>query len=99
MDGITVQVDTSRPPYERLLAVHVGEELLDLDRDYLVGTIDMFTFGSGYLSLSRGKQIVYMLPEFIRDVLADQLQDEAAIASSHNLRFTDVVRTSTKKVE
>ncbi|CAN7356320.1 bifunctional metallophosphatase/5'-nucleotidase [Paenibacillus sp. LjRoot56] len=99
VDGITVQVDASRPPYERIVAVYVGEELLDPERSYLVGTIDMFTFGSGYLSLSRGKEIVYMLPEFIRDVLADQLQDEAAIASSHHLRFLDVVRPSPKQVE
>ncbi|OCT11657.1 metallophosphoesterase [Paenibacillus pectinilyticus] len=94
VDGITVQVDATRPPYERILAVHVGEAELDLERSYLVGTIDMFTFGSGYLSLSRGQQIVYMLPEFIRDVLADQLQDEAAIADSHQVRFAGIVRPS-----
>ena len=99
VDGITVKVDATRPPYERILAIKVGEEPLDPERSYLVGTIDMFTFGSGYLSLSRGKQIVYMLPEFIRDVLADQLQDEAAIANSHKLRFTDVVRPGHKQVE
>ncbi|WNR43386.1 bifunctional metallophosphatase/5'-nucleotidase [Paenibacillus roseipurpureus] len=92
VDGMTVHVDATRPPYERILAVHVGEEPLESERSYIVGTIDMFTFGSGYLSLSRGKQIVYMLPEFIRDVLADQLQDEAAIVSAHNSRFTGVVR-------
>ncbi|UKS31215.1 bifunctional metallophosphatase/5'-nucleotidase [Paenibacillus sp. HWE-109] len=89
VDGLTVCVDSSRAPYERVLAVHVGDEPLDLNRDYIVGTIDMFTFGSGYLSLSRGKEVAYMLPEFIRDVLAVELRNEDAIASSHFARFTD----------
>ncbi|MGG1556215.1 bifunctional metallophosphatase/5'-nucleotidase [Paenibacillus ferrarius] len=99
VDGLTVQVDSARAPYERVLAVHVGEALLELDRSYVVGTIDMFTFGSGYLSLSRGEQITYLLPEFIRDVLASQLQDEGLIAEAHRARFEDVARNSGKKVE
>ncbi|GGI44217.1 putative metallophosphoesterase YunD [Paenibacillus marchantiophytorum] len=90
VDGLTVCVDSSRAPYERILAVHVGDKLLELDRDYVVGTIDMFTFGSGYLSLSRGKEVGYMLPEFIRDVLAVELRNEEAIAQSQSLRFTDL---------
>lgn len=90
VDGITVHTDRSRAPYERIIAVNVGDEPLDPSRDYVVGTIDMFTFGSGYLSLSRGKKIAYMLPEFIRDVLAVELRDEVAIACSHSLRFTDL---------
>lgn len=81
--------DSTRAPYERIIAVNVGDEPLDPSRDYVVGTIDMFTFGSGYLSLSRGKQVKYMLPEFIRDVLASELRDEDAILSSHFQRFTD----------
>ncbi|OPH46977.1 metallophosphoesterase [Paenibacillus ferrarius] len=90
VDGITVELDSSRAPYERILAVYVGEKLLELDRDYVVGTIDMFTFGSGYLSLSRGKEVTYMLPEFIRDILASELRDEEAIVQSQSLRFTDL---------
>lgn len=89
VDGITVETDSSRAPYERIVAVRVGDELLDPARDYVVGTIDMFTFGSGYLSLSQGKEIVYMLPEFIRDVLARELRDQEAIAGSHDVRFID----------
>ncbi|MDQ0890333.1 5'-nucleotidase [Paenibacillus sp. V4I9] len=89
VDGLTVMTDSTQAPYERIIAVNVGDEPLDLSRDYVVGTIDMFTFGSGYLSLGRGKQVTYMLPEFIRDVLASELRDEDAIVSSHFLRFTD----------
>ncbi|SDN22432.1 2',3'-cyclic-nucleotide 2'-phosphodiesterase/5'-or 3'-nucleotidase, 5'-nucleotidase family [Paenibacillus sp. yr247] len=89
VDGLTVEMDSSRAPYERVIAVYVGDELLNPERDYVVGTIDMFTFGSGYLSLSRGKEVAYMLPEFIRDVLAKELRDDQAIASSQFIRFTD----------
>ncbi|TXK75862.1 bifunctional UDP-sugar hydrolase/5'-nucleotidase [Paenibacillus sp. N3.4] len=90
VDGISVEVDRSKPPYERIVTVKVGEAPLDPEREYVVGTIDMFTFGSGYLSLSQGKQIAYMLPEFIRDVLASELQDESALAYSHFARFIDI---------
>jgi 5'-nucleotidase len=89
VDGLTVEMDSSRAPYERIIAAYVGDDLLNPKRDYVVGTIDMFTFGSGYLSLSRGKEVAYMLPEFIRDVLAQELRDDQAIVSSHYVRFTD----------
>ncbi|MDR6879192.1 bifunctional UDP-sugar hydrolase/5'-nucleotidase [Bacillus sp. 3255] len=89
VDGMTVEIDSSRAPYERVVAVQIGGEPLDRARDYVVGTIDMFTFGSGYLSLSQGKEIVYMLPEFIRDVLARELRDQEAIAECHAARFID----------
>jgi 5'-nucleotidase len=42
----------------------------------------MFTFGSGYLSLKNGTEVDYLLPEFLRDILAAELQDEAAVQSS-----------------
>ncbi|NEW07800.1 bifunctional metallophosphatase/5'-nucleotidase [Paenibacillus sp. SYP-B3998] len=89
VDGIRVEVDSDRPPYERIIAVTVGDEPLLLDREYVVGTIDMFTFGSGYLSLGKGTNIAYMLPEFIRDVLAAQLQDEMAIQDCREARYID----------
>ncbi|MFD0692506.1 bifunctional metallophosphatase/5'-nucleotidase [Paenibacillus sp. GCM10027628] len=90
VDGIRVEVDSSRPPYERIVAVTVGDEPLLPDREYVVGTIDMFTFGSGYMSLGQGTNVEYMLPEFIRDVLAVQLQDEGAIQNASELRYIDV---------
>ncbi|MBD0382731.1 bifunctional metallophosphatase/5'-nucleotidase [Paenibacillus sedimenti] len=90
VDGMRVEVDGSRPPYERIIAVTVGDEPLQPDREYVVGTIDMFTFGSGYLSLGQGTNVEYMLPEFIRDVLAVQLQDESAIQNAGEARYIDL---------
>ncbi|MFC5451993.1 bifunctional metallophosphatase/5'-nucleotidase [Paenibacillus aestuarii] len=94
VDGLRVCVDSSRPPYARIVSVMVGDEPLLADREYVVGTIDMFTFGSGYLSLSKGTNVEYMLPEFIRDVLASELQNENAIAACGEARFTDVADAS-----
>ena len=42
----------------------------------------MFTFGLGYLSLSRGREIEYYMPEFLRDVLMRLLDTPEYIALS-----------------
>ncbi len=73
VDGMTIEYDDGLPPYSKLRSVWVGEEPLDPEKEYIVGTIDMFTFGIGYLSLAQGTDIVYYLPEFLRKVLAELL--------------------------
>ena len=47
--------------------------LLELDRIYTVGTIDMFTFGYLYPELSTLSNKQYYMPELLRDVLTDVL--------------------------
>ncbi|WP_311198842.1 5'-nucleotidase [Paenibacillus hexagrammi] len=97
VDGMQIEVDSSRAPYHRILTATVAGEPLQVDREYLVGTIDMFTFGSGYLTLGQGTHIEYMLPEFLRDVLASQLQDEDAVASCMESRYSDRSRISRRE--
>jgi len=79
LDGIDVWVDDRRPPYEKVVAASIGGAPLDPQREYTVGSIDMFTFGVGYYSLCRASRVEYLLPEFIRDVLAVELRDEEAL--------------------
>ncbi|CAM3742427.1 bifunctional UDP-sugar hydrolase/5'-nucleotidase [Cohnella lubricantis] len=79
-DGLEWTVDDSRPPYEKVIEASVGGAPLDDEREYTVGTLDMFTFGIGYLGLKEGTVVRYLLPEFIRDVLAEALNDQEAIA-------------------
>jgi 5'-nucleotidase len=93
LDGMRVEYDPARPPMKRIIAVTLGDNSLDLDRDYVVGTIDMFTFGLGYMSLSQGKQIEYLLPDFLRDVIAAELQDEDAVQSSRQRQNWNVRNT------
>jgi 5'-nucleotidase len=82
VDGLRIEYDSMRPEMNQITAVYVNGQLLQLDREYLVGTIDMFTFGVGYISLSYGTEIKYVLPEFLRDVLASQLLDPLMVEQS-----------------
>jgi 2',3'-cyclic-nucleotide 2'-phosphodiesterase (5'-nucleotidase family) len=76
VSGLRIEYAAEAEPYRKIRSVTVNGEPLDEQRMYNVGTIDMFTFGIGYMSLSRGQIVQYYLPEFIRDVLGDQLQNE-----------------------
>jgi 2',3'-cyclic-nucleotide 2'-phosphodiesterase (5'-nucleotidase family) len=76
MDGLEVWADLAQAPYHRVKEVKVNGSLLDEDRIYSVGTLDMFTFGVGYLGLKEGHDVRYFLPDFIRDVLAEALHDQ-----------------------
>lgn len=76
LDGMEITVDLSAAPYQRIKYAQVNGETLDMNRVYSVGTLDMFTFGVGYLGLKEGQDIQYFLPEFIRDVLSEALNQE-----------------------
>lgn len=78
-DGAEVVFDPGAPPYGRVVGVLVNGEPLDESRVYAVGTLDMFTFGIGYVGLKQGRVLRYFLPEFIRDLLAEALGDERAV--------------------
>lgn len=77
VDGLRITCDMKRSPGSQIIQVDVrgedGYEPLLNDKEYWVGSIDMFTFGIGYLSLKDGKDVQYFLPEFLRDVLQAQL--------------------------
>jgi 2',3'-cyclic-nucleotide 2'-phosphodiesterase (5'-nucleotidase family) len=95
VDGMTIEAEYDRQGQLHLSAVYVDGELLIDDREYSVGTLDMFTFGVGYLSLKQGNDIQYFLPEFIRDILAVELQDPAAIERASLARFVIRGRAAT----
>lgn len=79
LDGMTVKFDMNRPAMRKLVEVSVnGESLLD-ERMYTVGSIDMFSFRAGYESLANGESYQFYLPEFIRDIIAHELKNEAAV--------------------
>ncbi|MFC4776350.1 bifunctional metallophosphatase/5'-nucleotidase [Paenibacillus sp. GCM10023252] len=89
VDGLTIAYDLKRPPLERITSVLVnGRELVN-EAVYSVGTIDMFTFRVGYETLSLGAQPKFFLPEFIRDVLAEELQNEDLLRQCQLRRWND----------
>ncbi|WP_364152849.1 bifunctional metallophosphatase/5'-nucleotidase [Paenibacillus sp. LPE1-1-1.1] len=87
VDGLSVTYDSANPPMCKLTRVHVNGEPLEDERMYKLGTIDMFSFKAGYESLAKAVQYQYYLPEFIRDVIEDQLQDPSAISESRQMRW------------
>lgn len=90
LSGLDVQYNVSFPPYHKIVSVMINNEHIELDRRYKVGAIDMFTFGAGYTSLSKGLDTRYYLPEFIRDVLKRQLVNQEAIVLSRSSRWKAV---------
>ncbi len=72
-DGVEVIPDTIPGNKKLLEEVYVNGEPLDLERQYVLGTIDMFTFGYLYPELAVIEPKQYFLPELLRDVLKHKL--------------------------
>lgn len=87
VDGMTITYDPKAPPYEKIKSIMVGHQPLQLEKDYVVGTIDMFTFGIGYTSFTKGKDVQFFLPEFIRDILQHEFFDDEALAFAEQSRW------------
>lgn len=87
VSGMRVVYRPEAPPYEKITDIWIGMELLRDDRAYLIATIDMFTFGIGYHSLKDGDDIEFYLPEFLRDLLAKQLQRTEHVADAYRARW------------
>ncbi|GGG26636.1 bifunctional metallophosphatase/5'-nucleotidase [Paenibacillus abyssi] len=88
VDGMEIVYNPELPAYGKIVDMKVAGAPFDEDRSYIVGTIDMFTFGAGYKSLKEGREISYCLPEFIRNVLAEQLIDQAAVKGASVSRWS-----------
>lgn len=91
VDGLRIEYDPDGKPLNKIKRVLTGaggkaEELVP-SRKYTVGTIDMFTFGIGYHSISEGADVEYLLPFFLREVLARELSEEGSIADSLRKRW------------
>ncbi|MGF7046599.1 2',3'-cyclic-nucleotide 2'-phosphodiesterase (5'-nucleotidase family) [Paenibacillus sp. DS2015] len=94
LDGVEVLYDSRRIPYDRIIEVYVqGERLVD-DKDYEVGTIDMFTFRVGYEKIADGHDARYILPELLRDILHMELQRPGSLDEGYESRWIDVSQTS-----
>ncbi|KQO01260.1 bifunctional metallophosphatase/5'-nucleotidase [Paenibacillus sp. Leaf72] len=93
VDGLQIIFDSERPPLDRIVKILVNGKTLMEDKWYNVASIDMFTFHIGYLSLGQGVNIDYFLPEFIRDVLAEALKEQANIVDCKLLRWNNIAST------
>lgn len=90
VDGATIYYDPARRPFERIMRIDIQGRSLDPNQYYSVGTIDMFSFGIGYLSLKGEGEAQYWLPEFIRDVLSSQLKEPLEVERSGWSRWKNI---------
>ncbi|MGG3282087.1 bifunctional metallophosphatase/5'-nucleotidase [Paenibacillus solani] len=82
VDGCKIHYDKDGEPYQKITDISLKGKPLDRKREYTVGTLDMFTFKIGYETLALGKDTVYMLPEFIRDLLRTELARPGSLEES-----------------
>lgn len=90
LSGAEVVYDPTAPPYQRIKEIKLGDLQIEEDQEICLGTIDMFTFGIGYLGLKEGKVQRYYLPEFLRDLLAKRLQMPGAIQRCEEKRWKPI---------
>ena len=50
VDGMEIHYDPKGPAYNKIQSIHVNGIPMDGEREYVVGTLDMFTFKVGYPS-------------------------------------------------
>ncbi|WP_375102416.1 bifunctional metallophosphatase/5'-nucleotidase [Paenibacillus sp. RS8] len=74
VDGLKILYDPRMIPYDKSVAVFVEGNPLEDEREYNVGTLDMFTFRAGYETIANGKDALFLLPHFLRDLLRMELQ-------------------------
>lgn len=67
-DGVTIVNRHKKPQFYRE-DIFINGEMLNLSRNYKIGTLDLFTFGKLFPQISEAKNKKYFMPEFIRDVL------------------------------
>lgn len=75
VDGIEIEYNPTGPDMGRIQRILIDGEPLDETKDYLIGTLDLFTFGVGYKRLQEGHNMEFYLPSFIRDVLTPVLRE------------------------
>lgn len=93
VDGMEIEWDSAPGTNGgRIVSAKVHGEPVEPEREYCVGTADMFTFGIGYLSLKEGREPRYFLPEFIRDVIERELNDPKALALAYAPRFRQITQ-------
>jgi hypothetical protein len=78
ISGLQVQkkINPKNGQPELSIWVESRQAFLKDDDIYRVGSIDMFTFGHIYPAFREAKRVEFFLPEFLRDVLAAELQNK-----------------------
>jgi 5'-nucleotidase len=90
VDGLKILYNRQTMPYDNGIAIFVEGEPLEDDRNYSVGTLDMFTFRMGYETIANGTDTVFLLPHFLRDLLRMELQRPGSLDECGVLRWQNM---------
>lgn len=90
VDGAQIIYDLQRNPYDRVVEVRVDGRLMSDEEGYNVATLDMFSFKVGYESLAAGTKVSYRLPQFLRDLIEEELRRPCALKDSSVPRWIAV---------
>ncbi|MBM7661442.1 2',3'-cyclic-nucleotide 2'-phosphodiesterase (5'-nucleotidase family) [Bacillus mesophilus] len=67
--GVEVETVVMADGLPHVTSILVNGEAINPEREYIVATLDMFTFGGLYPEISHSKEKQYYLPEMLRDLL------------------------------
>jgi len=87
VDGMEIVYELDKPPLERIQSILINGETLEPHRLYRVASIDMFTFKVGYKSLANYEEVSYFLPEFLRNIMEEELKNNKHINDCKVLRW------------
>lgn len=74
--GIEVTTTWGADGLNHVTTIRINGEPIQPSKNYVVATLDMFTFGPLFPEMSVAKEKNYYLPEFIRDVLMWKLKNK-----------------------
>jgi len=96
VSGILVMYSSTADSSQKIKHILINEEEVEDENYYTIGTLDMFTFGAGYSlmkdSIQDESEIQYYLPEFLRDILAEQLKNQEWINQAFTNRWIEKLK-------
>ncbi|WP_163536555.1 bifunctional UDP-sugar hydrolase/5'-nucleotidase [Gracilibacillus sp. YIM 98692] len=74
-DGIDVELHVDKEGNEHVKQVYYRDKPIEHERQYVLATADMFTFGNMFPEIARSTNKQFFLPEFMRDLIVGFLHD------------------------
>ncbi|MGN7469427.1 bifunctional metallophosphatase/5'-nucleotidase [Brevibacillus sp. SAFN-007a] len=88
VDGLHIRYEDSPKPH--IVAIEVNGQPLAGEREYRVGTVDMFMYNRLFPDLLQGKEIEYFHPEMLREVIASTITDPSLVQNAFLPRWEKV---------
>ncbi|MDQ0164426.1 bifunctional metallophosphatase/5'-nucleotidase [Bacillus horti] len=85
VDGLQIHY-RERGKQKEIMDIWANGVPLQKEESYNIASIDMFTFGHIFPEFQEAEKITYLLPEFIRDLLAFRLAEQG-LSSSYQKRW------------